>query len=789
MTPNRRRWWVNWTLVISAIASVGAVLLTRNEWTSGERVARSTHLVVGFRNSEIRGIRILSGDQELVLSRTEFQSKNGSLQDDQEQEFDVDHVDHRETMARWQFVEPYQGEAEEATVDALLRAIEFAPFIRKVDDATFDRKAAGLDAPVQTIELDMATARTRIHVGGKAPAPQKSRYVEVGGEGTANKGVYVVSDTTADDLLVSLEEFRVRQLVPYGSTSLGAVTLRGATGKTVTLEKGAQQDWRVVSDGRSRRVEEAAMQRFFAALTRSRAERFLNEVPPVGPLGPGDVEATFVPKARDKAPLTLRFGGPCPGDPALSLALRATEPPLAVCTVPLHLDTFTQQLPELVERRLFGFEVDAVEEVRVQSGERVLELARREEGWMMRRPQAGNVERDVGAAFVEGLLKLRGEIVGGPPEASTALATVTVVKPHLDGAPTPPESVEVFTSSGFSASPNAATAGASDLFVHRLADDVWLRVGGNGRRYFEPSAILLKATLLLEADVAQISTVRIQTPEWTQAFEYLGHEIGCRMTTPAGYTADGALCLDVVDELRALRAKTWVAEADDGSFGLGVPTLRAVFGLKAGPGGDAQGASSGGPRELALTVGRRSPDNDYYAQLSSDSAVFTLRESTVEVLSSLVLDRSPFLIDPEQVQSLTVSRFSPSRVEVTFRRLGNELVPVNDPLPLDQRREVLEDKQTALVDALSLLRPEGAVALLASGKAGQAPRTYGFDAPLLEVKVVTREDGATRAFSWIVGSGDVYRNVAVYYALPITLEPSAVFIVPREAIQRILDAL
>ncbi len=780
MTPNRRRWWVNWTLVLSAMVSVGAVLLTRNEWTSGERAARSTHLVVGFRNSEIRGIRILSGDQKLVLSRTELQPKKGSLQDDPERE---DDLDPRETGARWQFVEPYQGEAEEATVDALLRAIEFAPFIRKVDDATFDRKAAGLDAPVQTIELDMATARTRIHVGGKAPAPAKSRYVEVGGEGTANKGVYVVSDTTADGLLVSLEEFRVRQLVPYGSMSLGGVTLRGATGKTVTLEKGAQQDWRLVSDGRSRRVEEAAMQRFFAALMRSRAERFLDELPPVGALGPGDVEATFVPQARDKAPLTLRFGGPCPGEPALSLALRVSEPPLAVCTVPLHLDTFIQQLPELVERRLFGFEVDAVEEVRVQAGERVLELARREEGWVMRKPQAGNVERDVGAAFVEGLLNLRGELMGGPPEASTAIATVTIVKPHLDEAPAPPESVEVFTSSG------AATAGASDLFVHRLADDVWLRVGGNGRRYFEPSAILLKSTLLLEADVEQITAVRVQTPEWTQAFEYLGHETGCRMTAPAGYTADGALCLDVVDELRALRAKTWVAERDDGSFGLGVPTLRAVFGVKAGRGREARGASSGGLRDLALTVGRRSPDNGYYAQLSSDSAVFVLRESTVEVLSRLVLDRSPFLIDPEQVQSLTVSRFAPSRVEVTFRRLGNELVPVNTPLPLDQRQEVLEDKQTALVDALSLLRPEGAVALLPSGKAGEAPRNYGFDAPLLEVKVVTREDGATRSFSWIVGSGDVYQNVAVYYALPITLEPSAVFIIPREAIQRILDAL
>lgn len=787
MTPNRRRWWVNWVLVVMAIASVGTVVLTGNHWTSGERAARATHLVVGFRNREIRGLRITTGQQELVLAREGSPSERGRPDQGVEPE---DAIGTGETQARWHFVEPYQGEAEEATVDALLRAIEFAPFIRQVDDETFDRKAAGLDVPLQTIELDMGTVRTRLHVGGKAPAPQKSRYVEVGGEGTANKGVYVVSDATADALLVHPDEFRVRQMVPYGATSLTTVTLRHGTGSTVTLDKGPQRDWRVKSNGKSLRLEAAAAQRFFSALARSRAELFLSEVRPLGPLGVGEVEATFVPTATNRTPLTLRFGGSCPADPTLSLAVRVTEPPLAVCTVPLHLETFAQQLPDLVERRLFGFDVDAVEEVRVQAGERVLELARREEVWTMRKPQAGTVERDVGAAFVEGLLELRGELIEPPGDLGVAAATVTVIKPHLDGEAVAPEVVEVFTASVTAARAIDLAAGASDLFVHRLADDAWLRVSGSARRYFEPSAILLKATQLLDVEVDQITAVRIQTPDWVQAFEYSGHETGCRAVEPIGYTFDGALCLDVLDELRSLRAKTWVADADDGTFGLNTPTLRVFWGVKPGRGPDHQGSSTPEvSRELTLTVGRRSPDNGYYARISTDPAIFTLRESTVDVLSRLVVDRSPFLIDPGQVQTVSVTRLVPSRIGVTLRRLGSELVPVNGPLPTDPGGELLEGKQTALVDALSLLRPEGAVALLPSGHAGKAPRKYGFDAPLLEVEVVTREDAATRAFRWIVGSGDVYRNISIYYALPITAEPSAVFVIPREAIQRILDAL
>lgn len=769
MTPSQRRWWVNWALVISAVASVGAVILTRNEWTSAERAARATHLVVGFRTDEIRGLAIVSGTRRLSLRRGA--SASGSPESHPVVR-DDEHV-HRDEP-RWVFVAPYQGEAEEAAVDALIRAIEFAPFIRKVDDTNFDRRAAGLDAPLQSVELDMGSVRTRIHIGAPAPTPAKSRYIEVGGEGTANKGVYVVSEATAEELLVSPDEFRVRQLVPYGADSLKHVVLTDSRGRAVAMERSNDGDWRIQLERppggvHPVRLEQGAVQRFFAALSRGRAERFLSEPPNRTPLGDGQVEASFTPATADAPPLKWRFGGQCDGDATLSLAVRLSEPPLAVCTTPLHLETFVEQLPELVERRLFGVTTDAVEEIRIHASERTLELARRADAWTMRSPRSGDVERDVGEAFVESLIGIRGELLTKPPDGLALLADVRILQPHLDDQPTREEKVEVFSHDDHK---------AVSLFAHRLTDDVWLEISSSHRRTFLPSTLLLRSTQLLNADVEDITRVSIHTGTWTQAFEYAGHAEGCKLQAPLGYTADGALCLDIIDELRTLRAKAWISETDDGSFGFEQPTLRAVFSLKASAKTDKAG-------EFTLLVGKSAPGNSHYAQLLPNPAVFTLQRSAVETISALVVDRSQFMIDPAKVQTLRVKYHSGSTLELAFRRLGDELVPLHEA---DSPRRGAAEEVT-LVDALSLLRPEAAVALLPTGQPMSAPPHYGFDAPLLDVRINAQDEKGPRDFRWVLGKGDVYRNMSVFYAMPVTPGPSAVFALPREAVQRVLDAL
>lgn len=771
MTPLRVRFLVNWGLILGALGSVSVVVATQSVWTSAERAARASHLVVGFREAEIDRIRISTSGQVLELVRAEDDGAGS-----------VPHPEAHEHDARWVFVEPYQGEAEEATVDALLHALQYAPFVRKVPEEAFDRRAAGLDPPKQTIELFTDSVRTRVHLGGAALAPANAHYVEIGGEGTANKGIYVVSDATADALLVNLDEFRVRQIVPYGASGLKTVTLTDAKGRSVVLRAGDAGDWRLDVEQRGVRVEEAAVRRLFAALSRSRVERFVSENAPEGALSDEQIQVTLEPKAEDKPTLSLRFGGGCPVEPTLRLALRVSEPPLAGCTVPLHLDTFLDQLPEMVERRLFGFPADMVERVTLRAGERALEIARRDEAWAMFEPRSGVVERDVGEAFVESILAVRGELTTKPSSELAPFAQITITKPHLDGEATP-EVVELY----LSPQATAAQPGipASGLLARRMADDAWLELPTRDQRLFQPNALLLRSTQLVNVEATQVSRVRIQTGEWTQAFDYRGHDVGCTLTQPAGYTADSALCLDHIDELRLLRARSWVAESDDGTFGLATPTLRATFSVE-----PPKDQSTGAANELTLTVGHRTTDGGYHAQLSSDPAVFTLRQGVVDVLTGLVVDRAPFILDAAEIQSLVITRGTgTSRTSFTLRRLGGDLVQVGQDGVGAPTRVLDEGAQVELLDALSLLRPEAAVTLLDSGRVSSAPRTYGFDVPLLEVRVRTRTEAGDRDFHWVVGRADVHRNVSVHYALPVTSGRSAVFALPRQGVQRILDAL
>src|SRR5690606_5767346 len=214
---------------------------------------------------------------------------------------------------------------------------------------------------------------------------------------------------------------------------------------------------------------------------------------------------------------------------------------------------------------------DDVEELRVKAGERALELARRQEGWAMRLPEAGVVERDVGDAFVASVLDVQGELTAKPDLALTAVATLTVHKARADEQQAHHESVEVFAATSLGGEPR--------LWAHRNADDAWLALSPKHKSLFVPNVLLLKATQLLSLEAEQVSSVRIETSNWTQSFQYTRGPGGCSLQAPSGYHADNALCLDIIDELRVLRVKRWVAESDDGTFGLEQPGVRVTFTL------------------------------------------------------------------------------------------------------------------------------------------------------------------------------------------------------------------
>lgn len=753
MKPQRRALIVNGFLVLAALTSVALVVLTDRAWTTAELSARAEHLVVGFRSHEVRRFTITEGDKTVIVERDGEVVPTQTAPTPEGSDAEGGAPAHR-----WVVREPFQGEAEEAAADALLRAVEFATVLRAVPEPSVDRAAFGLDQPERVIELELGESKTRLRFGAAAPSPEGARYVEVAGEGTRNKGVFVISRTTAEELHVAPDEFRIRQLIPYAASKLRSVTLLAAGVPALELKR--QRDvWTVQMEGQWLRLEAAARERLFTAFARSHADLILpSEFPHPSELTAEQVEVQLTPMAPGAQPLRLRFGGPCPDDPQLELALRLSPDPLAACVKPLFIRSFIEEAGALVDTALFSFLSNEVEQWRIMAPDQTLEVARRENGWWMRQPQQGRVEAGLGNARLESLLELRGEL-SSPPEGFELRSTVITDTGGETEEQVRTERVEVYLPPGSSATV------ISDLYVKRLQDSAWLKLPPHALHQLTPDALLLKDTQLSAIDAKQFSSFTVTTPQWSHEVEV--REERCSFRRPEGMAMDQALCQEAIEALGNLRARAWVSEGDTGKFGLQTPRVQATW--------------QTGSEQAALTIGERSPDGGYYARVASEPAVFTVSRSMVDTLTTLLLDRSPFMLQPEDVRRLTLLT---SQYGVALRRLGQSFVQTPLTASHAGRAEIkLSPGQIeALVDALSFVRPEAAVAMGAGTSRAAQDRRYGFDRPLLRV---LSSDGT----GWVVGAGDIYRDVSIYYARLIGGADDAVFALPRQSVQRILDVL
>jgi hypothetical protein len=230
-----------------------------------------------------------------------------------------------------------------------------------------------------------------------------------------------------------------------------------------------------------------------------------------------------------------------------------------------------------------------------------------------------------------------------------------------------------------------------------------------------------------------------------------------RLELPEGYELDGPLSVDLVQTLGALTAERWVADADDGSFGLATPLLTAELSFTLG---------DGKTRTEKLSVGRGT-SGGAFAKLASDPGVFVLGREAVESLSELLLNRSVLMIAPESVASIELEAGGRRR-ELTRR--GTELASADLDAAAASR----------IAEALGSLRAEAAVTL------GPARPEQGFDRPLLVVRTKPN-DAAGKPRTLRIGKGESHREMAVYYARADGV--GATYVVAQSKIRPILDAL
>ncbi len=702
-------------VAVAAVASSIVVIGTRHRATTSETDARAKNLLPVWRENEIERIEL----ENAAAFTLERRAGDGGEK-------------------AWYLRSPVAEPADAEAVEKLVAELGFATPVRGTDQPA---AALGITPKSPTIELWSGATHYRLRLGREVSPPEGAHFLELEGEGAPGAGSFVVTRETAALFASSASDFRLRSLWPLGPQSLRALTLQQPNAK---LELTRESGGAFTLDGGQRAGREA-LEPIFAALSRATVSRFLDLPRAEAALAAGQrVRVRGVP--AEGAPVTLEFGGSCPEQPDLGVVVRREPQPLAGCVERSIAEKLGVTRAALLDQRVFSLHADEVEELSLEREGKSLVLARKGSGFLLRKPAEAEIALAAGTARLSAILDAQSEVVADPDLEKLGLAkptgSVTMISPG-DG-----KAFQEVVSVG-----KATPDGRLPL---RRQDGVVLLVPRDAARALSVDSTLLRSLELLKFSAAELVSVRLDAPE---AQKLVRTESGTyELSEPKGFQVDGSLATDVALGLGALSAVRWVADADDGSFGLEKPRIEVEVEYR-------QGATS---RKRTLRVGNATSGGDY-ARFTDEPGVFVIEREVVERLSSLLVDRSAFVVDPSSIARLELRRGG--KKLVLIERSGS-LAALDPPdLPPEQVR--------AIDDALSALRADAAL------HSGPARAEEGFSKPELEI-AIERRAGRGPNLEFTIGAADSFRGLTVAYAR--TARVNATFVIARSKLRPLLDA-
>ena len=234
-------------------------------------------------------------------------------------------------------------------------------------------------------DLDPILAGEHVHKGLRGIA------------GDAQPCGFVVPDGHAD-----IDLGRAKALEPLAS-ELKELSFKDA-GHEASLRRGRGPSW---LDVRGERVQRDAVDRLGYELFALKAERFPSVAEANAALARGgSLDATFT--RNDGARFVARFGGQCPSDAELGVFVRTEPSPSAACVAGGTRQLFWNTTSNLKNDAAFDLHMDEVELLRIERGDRKLELARGERGFTLRAPSHAEVPLDVGNRRIQALVTAEG---------------------------------------------------------------------------------------------------------------------------------------------------------------------------------------------------------------------------------------------------------------------------------------------------------------------------------------------------------------------------------------------
>jgi hypothetical protein len=700
-------------LSLLAVVSVVVVLLTRDAPTTAEKDARASHLLAAYREEDVERIELRQGKKAVVVER----GADGTS---------------------WSLGGASPELADAAAVERLLDGLGLATPLRKLGAA--DPGPLGLEAPRATLMLSLRGRTTRLILGKGAPAPFGASYVGVSGDGITGFSA-VVSRQVAALLETTADELRDHNLVRLGASELMELGVERADA-SFRLVRANGASFHLDGAGRARRD---AVEPLFTALGELRAEPLLDVA--VAERARKSTPRTLVrltPRDAGRPKLVLELGEACPSGQGTLVIVRSA-PARAGCVRDEVVRAFDVGREALLDDTAFWARQDEVETLAVTRGDRRLVLTRSGTAFLLREPTSAAVELDAGNARLSAVVRAAGELMTNADLAKLGLSpardqVVLTVLGREDKATE--ETLEL-------GRPEAD----GTLVARRVEDGAVLRFSREAARAFLVDSTLLRPRRLLDFALSALVELETSRPE-RQLLRKV--PTGFELAAPAGFQADGALATEAVLALGSLTAVRWVADADDGSFGLSAPRLTAR----------ARFDGDGGVSERTLLIGAAAPGG-YYARFGDDQGIFLLERAVVERLETLFVDRSAPMADPETLARVRLVRGEKTLV---LERRGGALHAVGasvDPSVL-----------TPALEALAALRAEAAV------HTGKPEPSEGLAQPSLELTVEPSPGlGATRRLR--VGAQEVFLGLPVRFARVDGIE--ATFVIAESKLRPLLD--
>ncbi len=723
---------VNVVLALVAIALVVTVVITSGKVTTDERLARENNLLSAFREEEITRIALTRGDQELVVERGETDEDAGTVS--------------------WRLTKPFEEEAEAYAMQSLLGALEFATWLRRLDPAEVDRAKFGLEQPKWRLTITMGAIRYELRLGNEAASPAGSHYLELVAEGAPGSGVGVINRDLASELGVDAATLRGRQLMPYLSNALSQIVIEGPGGSRRFASLG-QNRWRFEGMHGNARVNRDAFDAVLLQFARTKAEHFIDAKQAEQALkaaGDGVIRVTQQPADASKPKGIVEIGGVCPESENGVVARRLAPDPVAACVPKSVLPGLSTPADVLIDRDLFSLRKDEIESLAAERGNEKLALERSEKGFVLRAPVKADVQLDTGNQHLEAIAKARGTLVKDPDLAKLGLkppaGRVTLVSVAEKESAVIEEVVEL-------------GSGEPPTHVRRALDGVVLAIDRETARLLAAEPGLLRERKLLDLSPSEFTSVEI-TSKSLGVHQRIRREPSGAFTLelPKNFDHDASLATTLVDTLGALEADRWVAASDDGSFGLATPTLTAVITLE---------LRDGATRTHQLTVGAPA-SGGHYARLDSLPGVFVLPRRVLDTLTTLLLDRSLFILTPDAIERVTLEHDGKSLT----------LVKRGQTLEAEGGETISPARVAEVTETLGSLRAEAALHL-------GAPRPdEGFAKPELVLKV--DPSGNEKPYTIRIGAGDSWQGTSIHYARREGTD--ATYVIAKSKVRALLDA-